>query len=184
MAIPGFPDIGKALDAIPKLLNLSQAPQQQRSELIHQANDMAAAIALAAGYSIGRLNKVVQAPTEPEKLQIIGDLLNGHEIESFSRVNSLCGDIHSSANALRNWWTGEAASVNVQGRQDAERVFAVLSDGEVGAQQLFQEILIAPGDLAGRSAAEIDVWAKGAIGRLAETMRSTSEAVAHFARII
>jgi len=44
--------------------------------------------------------------------------------------------------------------------------------------------VLAPGDLVGRRAPEINDWAKAAIARLAGIMQSSSAAVAQFARMV
>jgi len=177
-------DVGKALDVMRRALDMAGQPQQIRSDLIRQATEMCTAMGLASGFTAGRLNKVLAEPSRDQKLRIIGELVQGGDIENFSRVNALCGDIYASSNALRSWWTGQGAAVNARNRQQAQELFDRLTRGEGGMQELFIELLRGASDLGSADEAAIDAWAREKIDQMCQLTEASWATVRELTKTI
>lgn len=175
--------IKDAFGFLKSAIQLGQAGQNTRSQMIEKASQLATAILVCAAQVSNRLNEALMTTDEGNKRNILSSLRSG-EIQAFANINGLCHNIYSSANALEHWSTTEWANVNLGSHSDALRAFQILSDGEAGMQNLFTELMMMPGDLAQKSASEIDHWTRGVLGRMAEIISTANESAAELQHLL
>ena len=140
-------------------------------------------IFLASRFASTRLNQALLTKTKTEKIHLLSTLTE-KEIESFTRLNEMCGPVRNSANALSHWISEESLHKKFGKRHNLNQLMQTLSRGEAGVQQIFAEFMSKPAELRKMKAKDIDDWIRHSTTELSRISKEASSMQASLAQIL
>ncbi len=176
-------DLVSALKILKSLIKEAFQGQGVRNDILKNANNLNSAILMASTFASVRLNLALLAMTKNEKVNLLASLTE-KEIESFTRLNEMCGPVRESTNALTHWVSRESFHKNISHSSQINTLIRTLGHGEAGIQELFAEFMRKPGELETMDKEEINSWIRSATQRLAKISKEASELQVNLAQIL
>ena len=176
-------DLVQALRGLKALVQEGLRGQGVRNSVLENANNLNSAILMASSFASIRLNQTIIAKTKAEKIKLLGGL-TGKEIESFTRLNEMCGPVQQSANALGHLISRESLHKKMGSSRRLNQLMQTLGRGEAGVQEIFSEFMSKPGELKKMTIKDIDQWVRKSTKELSRISKEASSLQTELAQIL